>query len=439
MSSLSPTGDLVAEGRTGSLVYENKAPAAEHAAQDSSAANPHWKRDIGLILGGQAASIFGSALVQFAIIWHITLTTQSASLVTLATIAGFAPQGIISLFGGTLADRVNRRLLIVVPDAIIALATLGLAIVMSTGYSSMALILCVMAIRSAGAGFQTPAVQALIPAVTPPEQLMRVNSLHSTAQSIIGLAAPAAAGVVYGLGGVVPTLYIDVVTAIIAIGIMMTIRFDTTPPMRDKEPFYREILGGITYTAKHRILRWVMTVFGVIFIMNVAPMFLVPLMMTQRFGENVWNLSVLEMSFHVGMIVGGIIAATFLNGTHRMRMVLWTSIGFGVLEILMPLSPTTWGLFVLMLITGLLVPAFSSPTLTEVQQNTEPEYMGRVMSQVSILFSLGVPAGMALLGPFAHLFGVAQVVLACGILTLAFVAWAFFGTPTGRAMLVKKN
>ena len=115
----------------------------------------------------------------------------------LAALFGFLPQAVISIFGGVWADRHNRKLLIIGADAAIAASTLALALVMMTGYDAVWLIFLTMAVRSAGAGIQMPAVSALIPQITPPRNLMRVNGINGSIQSAMALLAPAAAGAIY--------------------------------------------------------------------------------------------------------------------------------------------------------------------------------------------------------------------------------------------------
>src|SRR6187551_3915804 len=158
---------------------------------------PRWLRDTVLFLGGQTVSLLGSMLVQYAVFWYLTIEYKSGSIMALAAIFGFLPQALISVFGGVWADRHNRKLLIIGADAAIALATLCLAVIMLAGFSEPWLIFVVLAIRSAGAGIQMPAVSALIPQITPTDQLIRVNGFLASIQSAMALLAPAAAGVIY--------------------------------------------------------------------------------------------------------------------------------------------------------------------------------------------------------------------------------------------------
>ena len=89
----------------------------------------NWKKDLALFLGGQTISLFGSMLVQYAIMWHITLTAKSGSVQTLYIICGILPTFFISPFAGVWADRYDRKKLIMVSDSMIATATLILAFI----------------------------------------------------------------------------------------------------------------------------------------------------------------------------------------------------------------------------------------------------------------------------------------------------------------------
>lgn len=398
--------------------------------------DPRWKRNIALFLTGQGISMFGSMLVQFGIMWYLTLETGSATLVTLYAIFAFGPQGIISLFGGTLADRINRKLLIMVPDGAMALVTLLLALAFAAGYTDLWILYTVVTIRSIMAGFQGPAVSALIPSLVPTSELLRINGLNTTIQSLIGVAAPpAAGGVLYGLGGLQNLLYVDVITAVAGIGVLFIIPVSAQPPAREQAGFFTELIAGIKYTSQHRFTRWLLTVYAVLFILIVAPSFLVPLLAKQNFDADVWGLTVLETLFHIGMIVGGASIATFLARRHRMRLLLVASLTFGVLALVIAYSPHLWILFAAMFTVGVFVPLFTGPSISELQERTDPEYMGRIMSQVTIVFNLGMPVGMAVFGPLSEWLGVANVIALTGLVSLGFVIFAFFIAPTGKAEL----
>ena len=154
----------------------------------------------------------------------------------LAVVFGFLPQAVVSVFGGVWADRLDRKLLIIGADAMIATATLVLALLMLAGARDLWLIYVVLVIRSVGAGVQAPAVSALLPQIVPTDKLMRVNGINSTIQSAMMLVAPAAAAAVYAGLSIVAVFFIDIVTAAIGIGLLSRL---AVPPLAG-----HEVAGG---------------------------------------------------------------------------------------------------------------------------------------------------------------------------------------------------
>lgn len=156
---------------------------------------PHDGRkftNVVLLLTGQTLSLFGSSVVQYAIFWYLVLLSNSGMVMTGAMVAAL-PQAIVSVFGGVWADRWNRKLLVMLPDAVIAAVTICLSASMAVGWGDTGLILVVLVIRSAGGGIQTPAGQSFIPQIAPEAWLLRVNAINGTLQTAISIASPAIA------------------------------------------------------------------------------------------------------------------------------------------------------------------------------------------------------------------------------------------------------
>jgi DHA3 family macrolide efflux protein-like MFS transporter len=292
--------------------------------------------------------------------WHLTLSTKSGLVLALAAVFGFLPQAIVSVFAGVWADRVNRKMMIIVSDSTIALATLGLALLMLSGVDDLWLIFLVMAVRSVGAGVQMPAVSALLPQIVPEDQLMRVNGINSTIQSALGLLAPVAAAAVYATMSLEAILFIDVVTAVIGLSLLTLVAVPTLEraASADKPSYVADLKDGITYVFTHDLVRWVMAIFAIVFLLIVAPSNLSPLMVVRNFGSEVWMLTVLEISFGVGMLFGGILISIFAAKIDRLGAIITTSILFGLLAIGMGFTTNLIVFFSLFFVIGLIVPAF---------------------------------------------------------------------------------
>lgn len=401
------------------------------SVEDSALAG--WKKRVSVFLVGQTITTLGSALVQYAIMWHLTLTTKSGLVLALAAVFGFLPQAIVSVFAGVWADRVNRKMMIIISDSAIALATLGLAFLMLSGVNDLWLIFLVMAVRSVGAGVQMPAISALLPQIVPTDKLMRVNGINSSVQSSLTLIAPLAAAAIYANMSLVGILFIDFVTAAIGLALLATVAVPTLAraSSADKPSYFADLKEGISYTFTHELVRWVMVVFGVVFLLIVAPSNLSPLMLVRNWGSDVWLLTVLELSFGIGMVIGGGLMALFANKLDRITTIIATSVAFGVLAVVMGFSTNLILFFSLFFFIGVIVPAFSTSAMTLLQETVEPERQGRVFGFVGIVMAVAMPIGMAALGPLADVVSVESILIGTGAATVVIAAFAAL-SPSGK-------
>lgn len=407
--------------------------AATQTSEQTEGEFVGWKKRLVIFLTGQTITTFGSFLVQYAIMWHLTLETKSGVVLALAAIFGFLPQAIVSIFAGVWADRVNRKMMIIVSDSAIALATLGLALLMLSGVDDLWLIFLAMAVRSVGAGFQMPAISALLPQIVPADGLMRINSINSSIQSSLGLLAPIAAAAVYANLSIVAIFFIDVVTAVIGISLLALVAVPSLARVSDenKPSYSADLIDGIRYIFSHELVRWVMAVFGIVFLLIVAPSNLSPLILVRNFGSDVWMLTVLELSFGVGMVAGGALMAIFAAKINRIYAMVATSIMFGVLAIAMGFTTNLILFFSLFFIIGVVVPAFSTSAMTLLQETVEPERQGRVFGFVGIVMSVAMPLGMAILGPLADIVSVELLLIVTGAATVV-TALIAITVPAGR-------
>ncbi|MGK3953371.1 MFS transporter [Microbacterium sp. I2] len=441
----SPLGAAGLAGATDVTPGEGSGTPAAADDADETPDPPHWLRNVVMFLGGQTVTLFGSMLVQYAVFWYLTITYQSGLVMTLAAVFGFLPQAIVSIFGGVWADRHNRKYLIMGADAAIAVTTLALALIMMTGYDAVWLIFATMAIRSAGAGIQMPAVSALLPQIVPTRNLIRVNGINGSIQSAMMLLAPAAAGGLYAwasaasdgsAASLIPIFFIDVVTAVIGIGIVALIPVATIRRAGDVQTgYFADLVDGVRYIVNHAFVRWLLVLFAIIFLLTVAPSNLTPLMLVRTFpageAQDVVNLAVLEIAFSIGMMLGGILVASFFAKRSRIGLIIVSSLVFGALSIGLGLSSNIWVFFGFMFLVGLAVPFFSTPSMTLLQETVEPERQGRVFGFVGIVMAVAMPIGMVVFGPLADVMPIEVLLVAAGVLTFIVVGLAVW-LPAGQ-------
>ncbi|MEG1774602.1 MAG: MFS transporter, partial [Oscillospiraceae bacterium] len=232
-----------------------------------------------LFLSSQAISLFGSALVQYAITWYITLKTQSGLLLAGSIICGFLPTLFISPFSGALADRYDRKWLIALADTSIAVTTLIVAIIFYLGYDRFWMLFVALAIRAVGAGIQNPAVGAILPQFVAKENLARVNAVNGSIQSAIMLLAPMLGGAVFATTSITLIFLIDVITAILGVSILMRLNI---PPMKrakkaEKSGVLADMADGVRYIRDHKYLKSLFSFCAVYFMLVAPDAFLTPL------------------------------------------------------------------------------------------------------------------------------------------------------------------
>ena len=227
-----------------------------------------WKKNFSLFIMSQSMSLFGSSLVQYAIMWYITLETKSGIMMTAFIICGFLPTLFLSPFAGVWADRFNRKALILISDSLIAFVTLLLAILFLTGYKAVWLLFAISAIRSLGSAVQMPAISAFIPQMVPEDKLMKVNGTYSSIQSFIFLVSPIASGALLTITGIEIIFFIDVATA--AAAVLILLLFLKVSPHakaleKQKISYFEDMAEGFRYIINHEYVRKFFLFCGVFF------------------------------------------------------------------------------------------------------------------------------------------------------------------------------
>jgi DHA3 family macrolide efflux protein-like MFS transporter len=380
----------------------------------------HWKRQLAILISGQTISMFGTAIVQYAMMWQVTLETQSGLYMTLFVLCGFLPTFLLSPFAGVWADRYSRKRLIILSDSTIAIATLGLSILFFLGYDSIWLLFAVATVRALGTAIQMPATLAMIPQIVPKEYLTKINGIQGTIQSLIFFVAPVFAGLLLSwipLGGI---LLIDVVTAIIGLltlAIFVKVRRHETKAT-DETGYFHEIRTGLLYVRQNSFLFSLFIYISVLLFFIAAPSFLTPIQVARTFGADVWRLTVVELAFSIGMIIGGSLMAWWGGFANRIHTFVFAVLMFGVFLIALGLTPVFWLYLLWMLLVGVALPMFNTVVNAMLQEKVEEHMLGRVFSLHTMLNSAMMPLGMVLLGPVADIFSIETIMVLCGILVL---------------------
>lgn len=411
---------------------------------DTSTVHPmqniqNWKRDFFTIWTGQALSLLGSSLSGFALIWWLTATTGSATILAGATLMMILPQFLVSPIAGALVDRWSRRSVIMVADSLIALFSLGLALLFWMGKAQFWQVYLVILVRAVGNAFHTPAMQASTPLMVPEEHLTRVAGINQTFQGVMNMIAPPLGALLLGLLPIASVLMIDVTTALLAV---LPLFFILIPdPSKSlatagKAANQKSSVGGDIRAGLRFVWGWpglliiMLTASGLNFL-NVPAMSFTPLLVTQRFQLGVLELGWMQAAFGMGIISGGLFLSIWSGYQRRIQAILVSVIAMGLGLLLMGLAPVN--AFPLAL-AGNLLGAFMSTVVSGlvfamVQSIVPPEMLGRVFSLLLSAAAGAAPLGLVVAGPVVDALGIQFWYLLAGAVTV-FAGVGIFFIPT---------
>lgn len=384
-----------------------------------------WKRHFFPFWTSQMFSLLGSALVQFSLVWWLTKATGSATVLAMASMFALIPEIVIQPFAGAITDRINRKKVIIISDGAIALATLVLSIFFFLDHVEVWYIYAIMMIRGIGSAFHYPAEQASVSLMVPKDQLGRIAGLNQATKGIINIVAAPMGALVMDLIGVEGSLMIDVVTAILAIGI---VSFTFIPRQAQLEKKDGSWFGVVMHDMKEGfryLIGWkglmVITVMALIFKIALSPAFsLIPLLVSSYFGGDATQYSMVEVAAGIGIIIGGSILGVWGGFKKKVYTMLLGGLGVGLGMIALGSISQNSFYYSLptMFVIGFMVPKVDGSLMAIMQEKIDNEYQGRVFTMFGSILYLSTPVGLAIAGPVSDALGVQFWFVLAGILVL---------------------
>ena len=382
-----------------------------------------WKKKAVAFITSQAVSLFGSSIVQMAIVWYVTMQTSSGIWLTILTLSSFLPQMIISPFAGVWADRYNKKKIIILADVLIATSTLILAIFLqinNLANTSLIAIVVVSIIRSIGTGIQTPTVNSMIPLLVPEDKLMKFNGVNSSIQSVIQFASPLVAGGILVLGSISNILFIDVITAVIGVSILSFIKIEqkSVQKIEEKASTINEIKEGIRFSISDKLIGKLLLIYGIFIFLSVPSSFMSSLIITRNFGQDYMYLSICETIGVVGMFLGGLLLGTWGGFKNRNKTLTLGMILYSIFAIGLGLVTQYWMFVALIFFISFSIPIIQTTTMTMLQEKVQIEMQGRIFSLLNAIFSGLMPLGMILFGVLADIVSINYLIIPAGAILL---------------------
>lgn len=367
-------------------------------------------------------SLLGSALVEFALAWYLTIETGSATILATAVMIALLPQVILGPFIGPLIDRWNRKRIMIGADLAIALVTVGLVLLFYFDAIQVWHIYVAMIARAIGQAFHFPAMQATIPLIVPAKHLVRISGLTQMFQGIINIAAPPAGALLIGIIPMQGVLSIDIITAAIAITCMALVTIPKTIKSAGAVAgnVIKEMVEGFRYIWTWKGLRILILLAALLNLFLIPPFTLLPILVTTHLEGDVLKLGWLEAAFGIGVILGGLVLGAwggFKKGTLTVIMGVAVS---GVAVIVLGFTSVK---LLLMAVTacfviGMGLTLANAPILAIMQKTIANDMQGRVFSLLGAISAAATPLGLIIAGPLADSFGISILYFIAGTATL---------------------
>lgn len=366
-------------------------------------------RDFILVVIGQIISLFGNAILRFALPLYLLRQTGSSELFGIVTACSFLPMIVLSLMGGVLADRVNKRNIMVALDFTTAVLVLLFYLGLGELPTVPIMILFLMMLYGISGTYQ-PAVQASIPILVAGDKLMVANAIINQVSTLSGLLGPVIGGLLFGTWGITPILMVSAgcfaVSAIMEIfihiphqkrprtvGVLAVVRDDLVESfrfVREKRPIFFSVVAIV---AAFNLVLSAMMVVGM------------PILIVQVLKLSDSMLGYAQGIMALGGLAGGLLMAVVakkltMRTAHRLLIICALSVGVIGLALLMDLpvmatyAVITGMSFVAMAVSTL----FSVQMLTVVQQQTPPALVGKIMAVMIAISMCAQPVGQAIYG-----------------------------------------
>ncbi|MDR0897148.1 MAG: MFS transporter [Oscillospiraceae bacterium] len=387
-----------------------------------------WKKTFTIIYTGQAFSLLGSAAVQFSLIWWLTVRTESAITLALASTVSFLPSLLLGPFAGVWVDRYNRRTVMIAADLFIALSSvaLGVLFLITDAPPIWCLYLALFA-RGLGGTFHSPAMQAAIPMLVPAEMLTKAGGWGSLISSLSNMLGPVLGAALMGLFSMTSIMLVDVFGAAFAVICLLFVAIPDVPGRTEKVRVLADLRQGLRTMRGNRALMAMFLPLILVNLLSTPISSLFPLLVrTQYLGEAYHN-SVVEMVFAGGVLASS--AAMGIWGGMKKRF-LMASLAIAVLGLSCAAGGALpaagfWGFVLCCFLMGGSATFINVPLVAYVQETTAPEQMGKVMSLLMTAMTLSMPFGLLVAGPLSELIGVNRWFFWSG-LVLAGLALLFF-------------
>ncbi len=393
-----------------------------------------WQVRFFTVWTGQALSLVSSELVQFALVWWLIETTESATVLSVATMIALLPRAIMSPFAGALVDRWNRRVVMIVADSVIALSLGWLVFCFATDQVQVWHIYVVILLRAIGGAFHMPAMLASTSLMMPKKHLSRIAGMNQMMHGIVMVVVPPLGALLLGVLSFGAIIALDIAGAMLAIIPLILISIpqpecDTAFP--STESVWGDVCQGLQYIQNWRGAVGMLTISTLInFIMRPAFQ-LIAVLVVSQFGGAEIEFGWMAAALGAGFVAGGLALSVWGGFRRKMLTSLMGIVGAGLAILVVGLAPQTAFTLALgaIFMAGFMMPMCMGPIQALVQSAVDPSMQGRIFTIMSSASTLISPLSLVIAGPLFDALG-PQVWYMWGGIAAVLIGLAGLGTST---------
>jgi len=377
---------------------------------------------------GMFVSLVGTWIQSVAQSWLVFVLTNSPFLLGVVGFLGSIPIFVFSLFGGVLADRMNKRNILIFTQAAFMLLAFLLAVLTQFKFITPTQIMFIALLNGVIMAFDAPARQSIVAELAGKEHLFNAIALNSVAFNSSRIIGPAIAGVLISIIGMSGCFYLNGLSFLAVIIALCYIRFNKST-LRNNNSALRDIREGLNFISEHRLILALVSVVAGMSLFGISYIILMPVFASHVLGVGVKGLGVLMSSTGMGALIGALGLARLGNFRSKGRLLIWSVFLFSVSLIAFSLSKNYFlAIFALIFVGGTsVIPIALVNTLLQI--NLPDEFRGRVMSLFMITFAGITPFGNLISGTLAQSWGVSAALFFCGLVCLVLFSLINFLFP----------
>lgn len=414
-----PAGNTVSHASTTSI------PAPAPPKTFAALANRNFR----LYWFGQMVSFTGTWMQNVAKGWLVLRLTDSPFFVGLDSAATWLPTWLVSLPAGALADRFDRRNLMLVTQSALATLALTLAVLTWLNRLDIYLLLTISLLSGFVVAANAPVTQSLLPDLVDRRDILNAIALNSSMFNIARIIGPALAGAVLTLSGPATCFGLNALSFLAIIVALRLIRLRQSVRAVATETLWQRITGGLRFVSRHQDIRLLVMLVGVFSSFGIVYLPLMPVFARDVFHAGPRGYGLLMTAVGVGALAGGLALATLSRTRHKGAILLFGTAILGALLLILSQVKTLTLATVILTVTGACQATISSLSNTLIQTMTPAEIRGRVMSIFVLCFNGMFPVGALITGTIAQHSGAPTAAMVSGGVVLASLVTALFLRP----------